>query len=157
MAKKQQSVNQVKCPEDRSSEKERQQLSLGMMSNLNNLRLRWEGRTGHLGLRPRNTKLWTRRERANLYKTSSKSRSRILWTVGPTIILAMTLCNERQPNEMHGRIMGNKEFYQWRIHNRALRRHHCVGGGVPVNFGRRLRRAAGPKKLAARRGMDGVL
>jgi len=26
---------------------------------------------------------------------------------------------------------------------RAMRRRHCVGGGAPVNFGRR-RRAAGP-------------
>ena len=34
---------------------------------------------------------------------------------------------------------------------RDVRRRHCVGGGAPVNFGRR--RAAGPKKsaLAARR------
>src|SRR6218665_1658394 len=28
---------------------------------------------------------------------------------------------------------------------RALRRHHCVGGGAPVNFGQR-RRATSPKK-----------
>ena len=35
---------------------------------------------------------------------------------------------------------------------RAVRRRHCVGGGAPVNFGRRRRR--GPKKsaAAARRG-----
>src|SRR6218665_2073130 len=33
---------------------------------------------------------------------------------------------------------------------RAVRRRHCVGGGAPVNFGRR-RRAAGPKKSAAAR------
>jgi len=30
---------------------------------------------------------------------------------------------------------------------RALRRRHCVGGGAPVNFGRR--RAADPKTSAA--------
>jgi len=35
-----------------------------------------------------------------------------------------------------------------RIQSRAVRRRHCVGGGAPVNFGRR-RRAAGPKKSAA--------
>ena len=34
---------------------------------------------------------------------------------------------------------------------RALRRRHCVVGGLPVNFGRRRRRAVGPKKLAAAR------
>src|SRR6218665_1166068 len=32
---------------------------------------------------------------------------------------------------------------------RAVRRRHCVGGGAPVNFGGRRRRAAGPKKSAA--------
>src|SRR6218665_2916286 len=37
--------------------------------------------------------------------------------------------------------------------SRAVRRRHCVGGGAPVNFGRRRRRAAGPtKSAAARRG-----
>jgi len=30
-----------------------------------------------------------------------------------------------------------------------VRRRHCVGGGAPVNFGRRRRRTAGPKKSAA--------
>src|SRR6218665_4169934 len=41
---------------------------------------------------------------------------------------------------------------------RAVRRRHCVGGGAPVNFGRRRRRDAGPKKTAdaaARRGVGG--
>src|SRR6218665_346629 len=37
-----------------------------------------------------------------------------------------------------------------RGYNRAVRRGHCVGGGAPVNFGRR-RRAAGPKKSAEAR------
>ena len=31
----------------------------------------------------------------------------------------------------------------------AVRRRHCVGGSAPVNFGRRRRGAAGPKKSAA--------
>src|SRR6218665_3320388 len=35
------------------------------------------------------------------------------------------------------------------VGTRAVRRRHCVGGGAPVNFGRRGRRAAGPKKSAA--------
>ena len=34
---------------------------------------------------------------------------------------------------------------------RAVRRRHCVGGGAPVNFGRRWRPATGPKKSAAAR------
>src|SRR6218665_1274500 len=34
---------------------------------------------------------------------------------------------------------------------RDVRRRHCVGGGAPVNFGRRRRSAAGPKKSAAAR------
>ena len=39
---------------------------------------------------------------------------------------------------------------------RAVRRRHCVGGFAPVNFGRRRRGAAGPKKsAAARRGVGG--
>jgi len=37
--------------------------------------------------------------------------------------------------------------------SRALRRRHCVGGGAPVNFGRR-RRAPGPKSRR-RRGVGG--
>ena len=38
-----------------------------------------------------------------------------------------------------------------------LCRRHCVGGGAPVNFGRRRRRVAGPNKsaAAARRGVGG--
>src|SRR6218665_1323547 len=38
---------------------------------------------------------------------------------------------------------------------RAVRRRHCVGGGAPVNFGRR-RRAAGPQKSAAAAAWRGV-
>src|SRR6218665_3806468 len=36
-----------------------------------------------------------------------------------------------------------------RLCARAERRRHCVGGGAPVNFSRRQRRAAGPNKSAA--------
>src|SRR6218665_2494153 len=39
--------------------------------------------------------------------------------------------------------------------SRAFRRLHCVGGGAPVNFGRR-RRAAGSKKSAAAAARRGV-
>ena len=38
-----------------------------------------------------------------------------------------------------------------RVVSRALRRRHCVGGGAPVNFGRRWR-AAGHKNRLRRRG-----
>src|SRR6218665_130605 len=34
------------------------------------------------------------------------------------------------------------------LHTRPVRRRHCVGGGAPVNFGRR-RRASGPKESTA--------
>src|SRR6218665_684619 len=39
-------------------------------------------------------------------------------------------------------------YREVRDNGRAVRRRHCVGG-APINFGRRLRRAAGPKKSAA--------
>jgi len=35
------------------------------------------------------------------------------------------------------------------LKSRAVRRRHCVGGGAPINFGRRRGRGAGPKKSAA--------
>src|SRR6218665_2982607 len=49
-------------------------------------------------------------------------------------------------------------FEMSRHHSRAVRRRHCVGGGAPVNFGRRRRAgqfwpaAPFPKKSAATRG-----
>ena len=39
---------------------------------------------------------------------------------------------------------------------RSVRRRHCVGGGAPVNFGRRRWRAAGPKKSAAARAAKNI-
>src|SRR6218665_2908399 len=41
-------------------------------------------------------------------------------------------------------------IYRARVCSRAACQRHCVGGGAPVNFGRR-RRATGPKKSAAAR------
>src|SRR6218665_1085248 len=37
------------------------------------------------------------------------------------------------------------------LRSRAVRRRHGVRGGAPVNFGRRRRRAAGPKNSAEAR------